>query len=358
MPDWSKSMQQRFEFYTVDPTSWENEELIENVETASVSRDLNADTLGSASVDIANFVGEKYIREYLVTIQNGLEEKFVLGTHLLQSPSYSFDGMNYKATIDAYTPLMELKEQYPPFGYTIRKGVNIPQETLSLINGVCRAPVSDIYARYTNPDAEIELRENFVANPDDTWFTFLNKFIKKAMYSLTLDERGVISLAPLQTLDNLTPMWTFDDGNSSILYQDVTVDKDIFGIPNVIEIYKGAKVSIRKNTDSSSPVSIQNRGREIVYREVNPNIAGGMKEQQALDEYAETTLKRMSTAQYSIDFKHGYCPVRIGDCVMLNYAKAGLNNVRARIISQTIDCKPGCTVTSKAVYTEKLFKER
>ena len=62
---------------------------------------------------------------YLVTIQNGFREKRPLGTFLVQSPTYSFEGKNKKITLDAYTPLLELKENPTPLGYSILKDENI-----------------------------------------------------------------------------------------------------------------------------------------------------------------------------------------------------------------------------------------
>ena len=77
--------------------------------------------------------------------------------------------------------------------------------------------------------------------------------------------------------------------------------------------------------------------------------------QNQIDEYAQQLLRNLSTLEYTISYKHGYCPVRLGDCVRLNYKKAGLNNVKAKVISQSIECTSGCPVTEKAVYTTKLW---
>ena len=71
--------------------------------------------------------------------------------------------------------------------------------------------------------------------------------------------------------------------------------------------------------------------------------------------YAKNTLKALSSIEYTISFTHGYCPVRIGDCVRLNYERAGLKNIKAKIINQSISCVPGCPVTSKAIFTSNLW---
>ena len=74
-----------------------------------------------------------------------------------------------------------------------------------------------------------------------------------------------------------------------------------------------------------------------------------------IQEYAERLLRELSTLEYTISYTHGYCPVRIGDCVRLNYTKAELIGVKAKVISQSIKCESGCQVTEKAVFTKKLW---
>ena len=110
MPDWTKSMQQTFECYTVDPGTWKDIRPVNGFKSATVDRDSSSDTLGSASIDIAEDLGECYLRIYLVTIQNGLKERFPLGTFLAQTIPTSFDGKIQTISVDAYTPLIELKE--------------------------------------------------------------------------------------------------------------------------------------------------------------------------------------------------------------------------------------------------------
>ena len=81
--------------------------------------------------------------------------------------------------------------------------------------------------------------------------------------------------------------------------------------------------------------------------------------------------------EYKVTFSHGYYPVRLGDCVLLNYKAAGINNVKAKyirlyfnagysarwvelneiqIMKQAITCDTGCKVTETAIYTSKLWR--
>lgn len=352
MPDWTKTMQQTFEYYIVDPGTWRDTRKINTVISSSITRDSTLETLGSASITIAESLGECYIRIYLITIQNGIREKHSLGTFLVQSPSYSFDGKIKNVTLDAYTPLLELKENPTPLGYSVLKDENILDTAYRIVREQVRAPV-------IKPQKDEVLNTNFVANLNDTWITFVRDLVANADHSLALDDMGRIFFSPNQDTMSLQPIWTFDDSNSSILYPELSVDRDLYGIPNVVEViysngteyYYGKAV----NDDPSSPISIVNRGRQITHRESNPSLLGNPS-QDRVQEYAENLLKEMSSLEYTVTYTHGYCPVRIGDCVRLNYTRAGLKGIKAKVISQNIKCESGCPVTEKAVFTTELWR--
>lgn len=354
MPDWSKSMQQSFEYYIVDPGTWKDDKKIDGVKSCSINWDSDTDTLGSATIDLVDTLGECYIRVYLITIQNGLRERHPLGTFMVQTPSSTFDGKVRTVSMDAYTPLIELKEKQPPFGYSLLKGENIMNTAYRLANENIRAPV--IRANSTTD----VLYNDFVSNIDDTWITFLNDLIANAKYSFVLDEMGRVLFAPNQDTASLQPLATFDDSNSSILYPEITMNHDLYGLPNVVEVIysNGAEHCHSRvvNDDKNSPISTVNRGREIIYRDTSPAIADvGELTQTQLDEYAKRLLRELSSIEYKVSYTHGYCGVRLRDCVRLNYKKAGISNVKAKIISQSIKCEPGCPVVEKAVFTRKLW---
>ena len=354
MIDWSESMQQTFEYYEVDPNTWKDKKLLDFVKSSSINRDSGTETLGSASIDIDNTLGECYIRIYLVASQNEVKEKIPLGIFLVQTPSSNFDGKVRTVSMDAYTPLLELKEKPTPLGYSLLKNENIMEQAYMIVRENCRAPV-------VKTESDKLLQSNFVANNGDTWLTFIRDLIAQANFELQLDEEGKILFAPKQKIDELQPVYTYNDDNSSILLPEISLKHDIYGIPNVVEVIcsTGTEVyySQVKNEDSNSPTSIQARGREIIYRDTSPNIPGFPTKEQ-IDEYAENLLKSLNSVEYQISYSHGYCPVRVGDCVRLNYTKAGLIGIKAKVISQNIKCDSGCTVSETAIFTKNLWKER
>ena len=52
MTDWLSSMQQTFEYYTVDPGTWKDDKKLDNVKSCTISRDLGTETLGSATIEV------------------------------------------------------------------------------------------------------------------------------------------------------------------------------------------------------------------------------------------------------------------------------------------------------------------
>jgi hypothetical protein len=344
-------MQQTFEYYTVNPGTWKDDKKLTTVKSCTITRDDEAETLGSATINVTESVGECYIRAYLITVQNGITEKHPLGTFLVQTPSSSFDGKIREVSLDAYTPLLELKENPPPLGYSLLKDSNIMSMAYMLTREHARAPV-------VKTECDSKLNGDFVANLNDTWITFLSDLIVNAKYSFGLDELGRIIFVPEQDLASLQPVWTYTDGDESILYHEVTMDHDLYGIPNVVEVvYSTDTDTINSrvvNNDENSPVSTVNRGREIIYRDTNPAL-DGIPSQIQLDEYATKLLRALSTVKYTVSYSHGYCPVRLGDCVRLNYTRAGLIGIKAKVINQSIDCSTGCRVSEKAVFTNKLW---
>ena len=253
--------------------------------------------------------------------------------------------------MDAYTPLLELKENPPPLGYSLLKGDNIMEKAYLICREHLRAPVVKVECDETLPN-------DFVSNTNDTWMSFTSDLIANAKYGFELDELGRVLFAPKQDMESLQPVWTYDDGNSSILLPEISLDHDMYGIPNVVEVIysNGGETFYARvvNDDDNSPISTVNRGREILHRVTNPDF-GGLPSQDIIDDYAKRCLRELSSIEYTVSYSHGYCPVRLGDCVRLNYTRAGITDVKAKVISQSIDCTPSCKVTEKAVFTKKLW---
>ena len=353
MPDWTASMQQTYAYYEVDPGTWRDLRKIENVISSSIKRDSSNDTGGSASFNVSSDLGEIYIRTYLVTTQNRIVDRTCLGTHLCQTTDDDFDGKSRAVTLDGYSPLLELKETSPPIGYALAANVNILEAAKRLVMENLRAPV-------VGGMSDVVLPQPFVSELSDTWFSFISDLLACASYYLDTDEMGRVIFMPFQDTNSLQPIWTYDDGNGSILQPSLGTSRDLYGIPNTLEVvytkddgsYIYSKVV---NDDPDSPISTINRGRIVSQRITDPEINGANPSQVQLDAYAKQQLRNLSSLEYTLTYTHGYCPVRVGDCVLLNYERAGLINRKAKVIRQSIKCETGCQVEETAVYTTSLW---
>lgn len=352
MVDWHKSMQQTFEYYKVDPATWADKERMYDILSSSIDRDDDSETKGSASFDTTSAFDECYVRPYLITIQNGIRDRHPLGTYLCQTPNDRYDGKVHSISVDAYTPLIELKEKGPPVGYAILKGRNIMETASELTRENLRAPVVPTTGSENLP-------VDFVANLDDNWLSFLSDLLAINKYGFGLDEYGRIIFEPDQDFNSMQHVWAYNDDNSSILYPELTLSRDLYNVPNVVEVVysegSGYMYSRVENNDPNSPISTVNRGREVVHRDTNPSL-NGVPTQFQLDMYAKQLLRNLSSLEYTLTYSHGYCPVRVGDCVLLNYTRQNLNNIKARVVRQSIKCSTGCVVEETAVYTENLWE--
>ena len=318
-------------------------------------------------------INECYIRTYLVTVQNGITERTALGTHLVQTPSFKFNGRVTSMNLDGYTSLLELKEKNPPIGYFVPEKANVMERAYMLVRENARAPV-------VKAECPSETSGDFIADTGDTWLSYLADLIANQIYEddatngtritqyvFDVDAMGNILFAPVQDVSLMQPVWTYTDDNSSILYPEISMEQDIYGIPNVVEVVytgstanteSGSKVDYHyvcvENHDPNSPISIEKRGRKIVSRITNPTF-GGIPTHSMIEEYAVQLIKGLSKLQHTVTYTHGYCPVRPNDCVRLNYSRAGIVDVKAKVVSQSIKCTPGCPVTEKAIYTEDLL---
>lgn len=360
---WHNSMQQTFSFYRVNPDSWRDlPDPITTVTKCDITRDSEDSTLCYATLTADDLEGEEYIRVYMDVTQDKAFHHIPLGTFLTQTNLSSFDGKLKGLDIDAFSPLIELKEANPPIGFFIPKNVQVSPYIKQMLNENCRAPLSANAELLLNNN-EYTLESDFVANSDETWLDYITALLNSVSLSLGLTELGEIDIVESETtIENKTPIWTFADDQDSILYPEINIDQDLFGIPNVIELIlsdtndANARKFVSKNENINSPLSIQNRGRKIVERVYISEIIGVDN----IDTYYQMTcdsiLDQRSTVDYTISYKHGFCPVKVGDVIEVKYNRSGFGTIKAKVASQSIECSAGCAVSETAIYTVNLWR--
>lgn len=353
MIDYSKSMKRYYEIWQVNPYTWTDDKIITNIvdESSSINRDLDSDSLGSASINITHNIDECYIRIYMICEQNDTKTKESLGTFLVQEGGISYDGTIIKRSCNCYTPLIELKENKLPVGYFLPYGSNILSSVYDIMRNNMRGFVERPSHGYVT---DALLNYNFVASDSDTYLSLVTDLLADAEYHLTMDVNGTTKIVKDTELKDDDTAYLYNS-DSGVLYPSISISDNSFNIPNVVEVVYSNNgmlyTAVAKNENKNSKYSIQSRGREIIYRESNPS---GINDEFHLNEYAEGLLKNLSRNKRTISYTHAYVPnVNIGDCVEIDYPEVGLNHVRAIVQTQEISLNVTGEVRETAVYYEE-----
>lgn len=348
--DWTQGMEQSFVFCEVDPISWDDSRVLAQVQDATLKMDSGLETLGNASLTVDGEVGEVYVRAYLAARQGNNSERVPLGTYIVQTPTKEMDGRRASRKCACYTPLLEAKEKYPAIGAVAANGRYAEECAAEVLQNALRAPV-------TPYNGSTVLHSTVVAEPSQKALEFARKLLDIADVHLTLDGFGHVGIAPNIEPSAAQPRWTFRDDEASIIKGDKRETVDWYGIPNVVEvIWSGARgtVSARAvNSDTDSPLSTVGRGREVVHRITSPALTNPSAAD--VQAYAERELRNMCAMERTEIIKHGWCGVRVGDCVRLDLDRDGIH-ANGIITAQTIICKTGCTVESTVKWTESLWR--
>lgn len=348
--DWTNGMEQSFVFCEVDPASWDDSRVLSQVKDAEIKFDNGLETMGNASLTVDGEVGECYVRLYLAARQGDESERVPLGTFLVQTPVKETDGRRASRRCACYTPLLEAKEKYPVFGAVAANGRYAEECAAEVLRNALRAPV-------TPYNGSTVLQSTVVAEPSQTALEFARKLLDIADVHLTLDGFGHVGIAPNIEPIAAQPRWTFRDDEDSIIKGDKRETADWYGIPNVVEVVwsgaRGTVIARAVNSDEDSPLSTVGRGRDVVRRITDPALTN--PDEAAVKAYAERELRRLCAMERSVVIKHGWCGVRVGDCVRLELERDGIS-ANGIVTAQTITCKTGCTVESTVKWTESLWR--
>ena len=349
MADWARGMKQTWTWVEVDPGTWQDIRVIDTVVSASIKRDAGSDLRESASIVLdSEMLGEIYVRAYIDIEQDGRSERVCVGTFLCQTPVLKSNGKTQELTVDAYSPLLELRDDRPPYGYTSTGKVS--DRIAQIVEGASHAP----FVGYGSTSFPVPV----VANEDDSWLSYSRALAAYSGCDVTCDEWGRVQMAPIISRASLRQTWEFTDSNSSILLPDVEETFDWYGLPNVCEVVWSedtrSVVGRAENSSRMSAISTVRRGRRVVMRVDNPDELKDGCTQVEADALARTLLEDASVVEREFVISHGFCPVKIGDCVRIAFARYGIDML-AQVRSQEIDCATGATMRSVCVSTERMW---
>lgn len=350
--DWTRGMQQRFRYYMVDMGTWRDLGEIPNVVSCEITRDLSSSTLESAKLELdGQPFGERVVRVYAECRQEtdgemGPWERFPMGTFICQTPRTTWSRGVPTVEVRAYSTLLALADDKPGIFHTVRKNADCIATAISMLeNGIAPVvPCSDTLA----------LTNDFTLDADTSWLNAASQVAGVAEKLVMVDPYGRPYLMPDRDPSSLSPTWTFEDGENSILMADVDDELDWYSLPNAVEVVASGEartvIGTAENSDPASERSTASRKRRVLERVTDPDLPANASAPMA-NRYAARLLAEMGAAERKLSYEHGLCPVSLGDCVRIRSAKCGVDT-RARVSKQTIRLSTGCTVTEEATCKE------
>lgn len=300
----------------VDPKSWADRDRF-NVKDGSVSKE--ADELRQAAdITVQDYQPDRevWVRLYMDVEQSGDSTHQPLFTGLATSPSYDQDGVVQTTKMECYSVLKPCDDVLLMRGWyasAYRDPVKIFKELLE----PCPAPVTY--------DEELPtLTSHLVAEDNESKLTMLDKVLKALGLQLRIAGDGSIHIGR----PNTAPVVTFSPNGFDIIEPELSVKNDWYSCPNVVMAIDDDLMAIARDNDEDSPLSIENRGREIWLADDSVDLNDG----ESLAEYAKRILKEEQSVVETIEYKRAFIPdVEIGDTVRLRYEKfAGLYRVESQ----------------------------
>ena len=340
--DWSIGMQQRIRYYEVDRSTWRDYREIDGVASCDVTRDLESSTLESAKLTIVGgTISEAVIRAYIECRQDGPWERFGIGTWICQTPRRTWRRGVGELEVRAYSPLLAVKDDKPPVFHTVHQGVDPAVAAIAAL----KHGIAPVHACSSGN----ELDEPWSCDIGDSWLDEAWTMAGYADMGVRVRSDGEVYLDADREPSALAPVWTYEDGANSILIGGIDDECDWYGLPNVVQVVASTDTSTfvgeAVNNDGASALSTVSRGRDVVERITDPELA--VVTQASADRLARKKMEELGHVERRLTYEHGYCPVVIGDCVRVLSRRHGVN-AKARVVKQTLSLKTGCTVTEEA----------
>ena len=323
--DWSKGFSAAYVMQEVDPATWRDTGVIQ-ITGGTIKRELTGKR-ESADVDCKGIeIGvERWVRIYLETQQDGASARTALFTGLATSPADEYEGNARSNTLSCYSVLKPCEDVDLPLGWYAPQNSN-GAEVIRQLLSVTPAPV------FVEPDAPT-LSDHIIAESNENHLTMIDKILTAIDWRIQIDGDGTIHVEPKP----LEPVASFDPLENDMIEAKVKVSADLYSCPNVYRATSGDVTGIARDEDPDSPLSIQNRGREVWKSESGVNLASN----ESIAQYARRMLKQAQQVKRAASYTRRYMPnVRPSDLIRMGYPAQGLTGVYV-VQSQTVALEYG-----------------
>lgn len=323
--DWSKGFSAAYVMQEVDPATWRDTGVIQ-ITGGTIKRELTGKR-ESADVDCKGIeIGvERWVRIYLETQQDGASARTALFTGLATSPADEYEGNARSNTLSCYSVLKPCEDVALPLGWYAPQNAN-GAEVIRQLLSVTPAPV------FVETDAP-RLSDHIIAESNENHLTMIDKILTAIDWRIQIDGDGTIHVEPKP----LEAVASFDPLENDMIETKIKVSGDLYSCPNVYRATSGDVTGIARDEDPDSPLSIQNRGREVWKSESGVSLAST----ESIAQYARRMLKQAQQVKRAASYTRRYMPnVRPSDLIRMGYPAQGLTGVYV-VQSQTVALEYG-----------------
>lgn len=331
MIDWNMGLSAETYIKVVDPDSWKDIERIE-ITGGSISR-TNEGLRNAADLTCINYdqTRERWIRIYLDARQSGSGEHVALFTGLASAPDRDIYGVVNTNTVACSSVLQPCQDIFLPRGWYAPANTNASTVIKDLLSAT-PAPVEII--------GEMpKLKSHIVAEEGETRLSMTDKILLAVGWRMQIMGDGTIRISePARQ-----PIIMFDPLENDVIETDLSVSYDWYSAPNVIRCVTDTNCVTYK--DTTSPLSVGNRGRELWVEETDCNLNDG----ESLESYAIRRLGELQRINYRVNYKRRYRPeIYPTDLIELHYPAQQINGIFC-VNSQSIQLGYGASTSEEVV---------
>lgn len=309
MVNWTKGFSSRYYVTIVDKDTWRDGRKLQ-ITGGSINRS-STDLRQSADLQVAEYseTGERLIRVWLDVSQGSETSHTPLFTGYATSPGRNINGTRESQSLQCYSVLKPADDILLPRGWYAPADVNVLWQIKQLLIPT-KSPVK-IFGN-TLESTNVTLKKSIVAEANETNLTMIDALLKAIKWRMTIGGDGTIYLDAMPE----KPVAMFDSMDRDILELSIEDNYDWYSCPNVFRAVMDEDYAEVRDENPKSPMSIQNRGREVWAEESSCNL----KENETLAEYARRRLKELQTVKRTVKYDRRFRPdINVTDIVRLNY---------------------------------------
>ena len=330
MTDWISTYSSEFQVYSVNQDTWDDMDLIEDVQSISLSRDATDDVplleTGSMERESSNPDEWSWYRIYMIASQGG-RDKIPIATLLFERGSSHMEKAVPVYTFTGNSVLKPVADRLYDRGDYAPAGCDGAQFVADIIRRCVPLSVP------INVNGSFTINEDVVFDLDVFSLEVVWKILDAANWCIRIDGRGGITIEPKPSVPDLV----LNQASASLLVPGIDKTLDLRGVPNRYIAVSDRDRAEARNEDPDLMGSYQRRGRWIEYMDTSPILIDG----EDLQAYAERKLEEVSTVtqefQYTRDFYPNVVPFSL---VRATLADQGLEG-DLRVLSHSCSFSKG-----------------